>query len=65
MNVNVKMDEAEIRQAIVEFIEKRTGVSVMPSRVIIEVKSSQNYKSEWEIAKFRCNFSADEYKEER
>jgi len=59
MQVNVEMNEKDIRDAISDWIRKEVGVSIYPQQVKIQVKSKQNYKSEWEEAAFRANFSAD------
>jgi hypothetical protein len=56
--VNCTLSETEIREAIRDYIAKSTGVSIFPADVRIQVKSKQNYKSEWEEAAFRAEFAA-------
>lgn len=58
MIVNVKMTEVEIRAAISAYVYDRSGVRVEAKDVNVEVKSKQNYRSEWEQADIRCDFQA-------
>lgn len=58
MQVSVSLDEKEIRRAIADYVEKQTRVSIQPGDVKVEVKSKQNYRSEWEVAAIRCEFTA-------
>jgi hypothetical protein len=58
MRVKISMTEEEIRFAIVEYIRNNFGVSVIPFDLQIEVKSKQNYKSEWEQAAIRLEADA-------
>jgi hypothetical protein len=58
MQAKVSITEAEILQAIKAYIESQTGISVPANEIRIEVKSAQNYKSEWEKAHIRCEFEA-------
>ena len=50
MQVEVRMIEEEIRLAIAEYIQRRYGLNVSHKQLQIWVKSTQNYKSEWEQA---------------
>lgn len=55
MQIRVTMIEVEIRQAIAIYLENKYGVSVQADDLHIEVKSKQNYKSEWELASIRLD----------
>jgi hypothetical protein len=50
MRVNVMMAEPEIKKAITEYVERNYGITIASEQLVIWVKSTQNYKSEWEHA---------------
>lgn len=53
--VSITMDEAALKKLIVQYLQdKLGGVGLDSKDVRIEVKSKQNYKSEWESAAFRA-----------
>lgn len=58
MQVKVSLSELEIKDAIARYIAENVGVKIEASAVVIEVKSKQNFKSEWEQAAIRCEFTA-------
>jgi hypothetical protein len=58
MNVKISMNEDEIRQAIAEFILSHYNLGISKDNLHIEVKSKQNYKSEWEQAAIRLEAEA-------
>ena len=49
----IELSEVDVRKLVKSHIESIIGASVEESDVNIEVKSKQNYKSEWEQAAFR------------
>jgi len=52
--VTVEYSEADIRQLIIDDMNnKMPGVNIDKKNISIQVKSSQNYKSEWESANSR------------
>jgi len=55
MRVHIEIDEQTVRRLVVEHLQKLLG-SLAPENkdVRIEVKSKQNYRSEWEQAAFRA-----------
>ncbi len=57
MIVKIEMVESEILRAIAEYISRTYGVTIEASQLNVEVKSKQNYKSEWEAASIRVNAS--------
>lgn len=59
MQAKFELSEKDIRAAIQAWISKEIGVAIYPDQIEIQVKSKQNYKSEWETASFRANFTAD------
>lgn len=59
MTINVDINEQAVRELIADYLTEKTGQPCNPSKVKIEVKSKQNYKSEWEAANFRASYSAE------
>lgn len=60
MKIRVEIDAKAIRKLVLDHIrESMPGVAFNPDAVQIEVKSKQNYKSEWESAAFRAVYEAD------
>lgn len=57
MNLNFELSEKDLRELIALEIQQRTGMQLKVDQILIEVKSKQNYKSEWESASFRARFS--------
>jgi len=54
MRIDISLDQADVEQAVKEFIERKYEMTLNGSTALyIEVKSQQNYKSEWEQATFR------------
>lgn len=54
--INIELDEDDINQAVSSFIHEHFGVKIPAGDVKLEVKSKQNYKSEWEQASYRAKF---------
>lgn len=59
MKVELEIGEKDLRELALEFIRERLHVNLDASDVVIEVKSKQNYRSEWESAAFRARVSKD------
>lgn len=58
MTINIEITEKELRKLVADDIEKRLGdIGFRTEDVHIQVKSKQNYKSEWEEAAFRATIS--------
>jgi len=53
MKISVELDEFDIRRILTNYINNEYGTNISPDKLYIEVKSKQNYKSEWEIATIR------------
>jgi hypothetical protein len=58
MQAKIALSESEILSAVRSYIAAQTGIEVASSEIKIEVKSKQNYRSEWEEAAIRCEFNA-------
>lgn len=55
MIIKVELTEPEILQAIAQFVADKTGVTVESKSLYVQVKSKQNFKSEWELAAIRVS----------
>lgn len=61
MQIEIKLTETDVKQLILNEIEKRLGeIPLDTNNVRIETKSKQNYKSEWEEAAFRVKYNTIE-----
>lgn len=57
MKIAITIDEQELKKLIVRELEDKLGeVKVDIKDISIQVKSKQNYKSEWEEAEFKAEF---------
>lgn len=56
MKINLEITETELRELVHDKLKRMLGedISLETSDINIEVKSKQNYKSEWELASFRA-----------
>lgn len=60
MLITVEIDEAELKRIIIahiqDYFNDKYG-KFDANKVIFEVKSKQNYRSEWEVADFRARYT--------
>lgn len=57
MTLNIEINEAELKQLILHHLQSKLGdIKLDDNALKIEVKSKQNYKSEWEPAAFRATY---------
>lgn len=55
MKLNIEIDENELKRLVFNHLQEKLGeVPLLMTDIQIEVKSQQNYKSEWEKAAFRA-----------
>ena len=54
MKLQVDLTKNELHAALVRYIEAELGIDIADCDLRIEVKSKQNYKSEWEEAEYRA-----------
>lgn len=55
VKVRIEIDEKALRALVVDYMSQQLGdLAPRPEQVKIEVKSKQNFKSEWEEAQFRA-----------
>lgn len=53
-SIEIIVDESTLRSLVLNHVTKLTGVDLEDRDIVIQVKSKQNYKSEWEVAAFRA-----------
>lgn len=58
MIIKGEIDTKELKEIVSKYIESITGMNIPENELKIEVKSKQNYKSEWEDAEFRATFNS-------
>lgn len=59
MHIKFLITETELKQLVVAHLGEKLGnITFAPENLKIEVKSKQNYKSEWEVAEFRATYEA-------
>lgn len=54
MTINIELTEADVKQLVLKHLSTLLEFELTDKDVKIEVKSRQNYKSEWEEAAFRA-----------
>lgn len=53
MKISVELSEENIRSILADFLNQKYNLNLRGDQLHIEVKSKQNYKSEWEMANIR------------
>jgi hypothetical protein len=57
--IEITIDELLLKQLVRSYLIEKLGQLDFDKGVLdIETKSAQNYKSEWELAKFRATYKA-------
>lgn len=59
MRLRIELTEEDLKRLVAQEIEARTGNAPNLRDIRIEVKSKQNYRSEWERAAFRAILETD------
>lgn len=54
MTINIQLTERDLIRLVLADLSNKTGFDLTANDIKIEVKSKQNYKSEWETAEFRA-----------
>lgn len=61
MSIKIEIDEKKLRGLVLDYLRAKLGdVSLNSDRVVILVKSKQNYKSEWEEAAFKATYESSD-----
>ncbi len=55
MKISIELSEDNIRTILSDWLNKKYSLTLRPDDLQIEVKSKQNFKSEWEHAAIRIN----------
>lgn len=58
MKIRIELTEHDVRRLVAEEIRDKTGHVITADKIQVEVKSKQNYKSEWESCEFRAVYEA-------
>lgn len=53
MVIKIELNETEIRNILAAYLNNEFGLNISGEYLPIEVKSKQNFKSEWEQASIR------------
>lgn len=56
MDLNIELNEKDVKQIVKDYLEEKLNRDIDNLELQIEVKSKQNYKSEWETAAFRVTY---------
>jgi len=59
MKIRIEIDENALTKLIMDYLCDRLDMDIEKNKVVIQVKSKQNYKAEWEKADFRCVYEAN------
>lgn len=54
MNIQLQITEDDLKRLVKEHLSNVLNVTLAESDIRIEVKTTQNYKAEWEVGKFRA-----------
>lgn len=60
IKINVEIDEKTLKDLVLDHFRTLMRVDLRPDQIKIEVKSKQNYRSEWEEASFRARIDTIE-----
>jgi hypothetical protein len=56
MKIQITLTEQELKQLAIDHIEEVINHEIDPNKLKIMVKSTQNYKSEWEKASYKLEY---------
>jgi hypothetical protein len=55
MKIRMEIDELTLKNLVVDYVRQKLGdIPFIREDIQIEVKSTQNYRAEWEVAAFRA-----------
>ena len=57
IRLNIEIDENTLKELVRQYMSEQIGQIIEIRNIEIEVKSKQNYKSEWESAQFRARIT--------
>lgn len=58
MNIKIELTEDDLKELIAQKISEKLNHEVKIKDISILVKSKQNYKSEWEVAAFKAEYTS-------
>lgn len=57
LKVSVEVDEEKLRELVRDFLNEQLGeLGARAQDIVIETRSKNNYRKEWEAAEFRARF---------
>ena len=59
MKVDIEITEKDLKKMIIDYITNKIDINAKIEDVQILVKSTQNYKSEWENANFKAVYKKE------
>ena len=61
-SICIKLNEKTLKNLIFKYIQEKMGsMDISVNDIKIEVKSAQNYKSEWEKAEYRAVYEKSNF----
>lgn len=57
MLINIELNENDLKELVRVHLTELLNYDIHLEDISIEVKSKQNYKSEWEVANFRARLT--------
>lgn len=57
--IQIEIDEKTLRRLVVRYLSEQIGTELSDKDVLVETKSTQNYRAEWESALFRARIQKD------
>lgn len=60
MRLYIELGEEDVKKLVLAELQRRLGeVTLDIKKVVIQTKSKQNYKSEWEIAAYKVSYEGN------
>jgi len=59
MKITLEISQDDIKKIIMKHLAGIIEGNLKPEHIIIETKSTQNYKAEWETAEFRVRYEGN------
>jgi len=60
MKIQIELTESDLRKLVLDHLREKINADLEEKDVKIETKSAQNYRAEWETAKFRATVTRDQ-----
>lgn len=60
MRLKAELTQSDLKLLVINDLKEKSNFNIKPEDVHIEVKSKQNYKSQWEQAEYRARVEWDQ-----